>query len=109
MTIGLKNAIDEDMMDKWYMFVGREALYNPEKSYEHLQQIIMDGAFTKRYVTCDRRHMSFWIFILCDGEIGFFDGYNYHETFPQGLAKLLDIEQYFNNEFKLEDGEWQIN
>lgn len=108
MTQKQKEQLDRDMLNKWYEFVGREALADSGKNYKHLNQIIMDNAFIRKYVSCDKHQMEFWIFIMCDGEVGYFDGYSFNESFPQGLSKLLGIESYFGNEFELVNGSWKL-
>lgn len=104
----LGRKLDSEMMHKWYEFVGKEALTNPRKDYRHLNNIIKEEGFIRKYVSCDKHNIEFWIFVLCDGEVGYFDGYSFKDSFPQGLAELLDIEKYFGGSFELVDGSWRF-
>lgn len=80
-----------------------------KKDYRHLDKIIKEGTFIKKYVQCERKICVYWIFILCDGEYGYFDGYNLWYEIPVALAKLLDIEKYLRGEdFSIKNGNYIV-
>ena len=89
MTEKQKKKADEIMFDLWIRFVYKEAMINESRDYRHLDELIRRGYFTKKYLQCEKRIIACWIFILCDGEFGYFDGYDFHDEIPVALAKLV--------------------
>lgn len=92
MTEKQKEIVDCEMYNLWIRFVYEETMSDARRNYRHLDQIIRDGAFIKKYLQCGKKLCACWIFIFCAGEFGYFDGYKYSYEIPVALAKLLDIE-----------------
>ena len=77
--------------------------------YRHLDGIIRNDGFIKKYVQCEGRICVYWIFILCEGEYGYFDGFKYSRSIPISIAKLLNIEQFLKRkEFQIKDGCYEL-
>lgn len=110
MTEEQKKTADCEMYNLWKQFIYEETMKGEERDYRHLDFIIRNNSFIKKYMECDNRVCSYWIFILCDGEFGYFDGYRYIEEIPVSLAKLLDIENYLKtSEFVNKNGNYFLN
>ena len=99
MTEKQKKIADYEMYNLWMRFVYEETMGNERRDYRHLDQIIRDGLFMKKYLQCGKKLCACWIFNLCDGEFGYFDGYKYSYEIPVAIAKLLDIEKYLSAEY----------
>ena len=101
MTEKQKSRLDIEMMNKWQKYVYEETMRASKEDYRHIDGIIRDNEFIKKYIQCDRKVCTYWIFILCDGEFGYFDGYKLYHKIPIGLANLLDIKKHMSKNGKL--------
>lgn len=109
MTEKQKSRLDIEMMNKWQKYVYEETMRASKENYRHIDGIIRDNAFIRKYIQCDRKVCSYWIFILCDGEFGYFDGYKLYHKIPIGLANLLDIKKHMcGNDFIIRDGCYEV-
>lgn len=109
MTEKQKKMADCEMYNLWMRFVYEEAMSNEKNDYRHLDRIIRDEGFIKKYLQCGKKICACWIFIFCDGEFGYFDGYKYSYEIPVALAKLLDIETYLpTKELTVKNGSYVI-
>ena len=100
-----KQTADNEMMNLWINYVYKESVSGSKCNYKHLDEIIRSEAFIKKYVQCEQKICVYWIFILCDGEFGYFDGYTLHDNIPLAIAKLLDLEKDLKTkEFAIKDG-----
>lgn len=110
MTEKRKEVADNEMLNLWKQFIYEETMSGARRDYRHLDKIIKSGKFIRKFVNCDGNVCVYWIFILCDGEFGYFDGYKYHCEIPISLAKLLDIEKYlYEEEISVGNGNYFIN
>ena len=67
MTEKLKMIAEIEMYDLWKHFIYEETMSGTKKDYRHLDMIIREGTFIKKYVQCEQKICVYWIFILCDG------------------------------------------
>lgn len=98
MTERQKMLADREMLDLWIKFVYEETMNGVPRDYRHLDMIIRNGIFNKRYLQCGNKYSAFWFFIFCDGEFGYFDGYKYCKEIPVSIAKVLDVEKYLTDD-----------
>ena len=80
MTERQKMLADREMLDLWIKFVYEETMNGESRDYRHLDKIIREGFFEKKYLQCGNKYSALWLFILCDGEFGYFDGYKYKKV-----------------------------
>lgn len=105
-----KQTADSEMMDWWRRYIYEETMNGSPTDYRHLDGIIRNDGFIKKYVRCEGRISVYWIFILCEGEYGYFDGFKYSRSIPISIAKLLDVEQFLKRkEFQIKDGCYELN
>lgn len=110
MTEKQKQKIDNEMMNLWQKFIYEKAMCGSQRDYRHLDSIIRDGLFKRRYVQSGRKISGYWIFILCDGEFGYFDGYTLEHKIPVALAKLCDVEDILSRpDFIIKDGYYLVS
>lgn len=110
MTERQKELMETKMYNLWMQFIYEEAMYGNCVDYKHLDEVIRSGCFIKKYILCERKKTVYWVFILCDGEFGYFDGYKYWNEIPISLAKLLDIEDLLSRkEFTVKNGSYVVN
>lgn len=108
MTDKTKEKLDAEMMIKWERYVYREVMKGSRRDFHHINFIVVDGAFEKAYLN---NKLSMWVFILCDGEFGIFDGYTWYDFIPRALAECMDksiINLLEGNEFKEVGGKFYI-
>lgn len=86
MTDKIKTKLDEEMMLNWERYVYKEVTNGSKRDFPHINRIIGEKAFLKVYLN---NSLSVWVFILCDGEYGFFDGYAWYEYIPKSLAVFM--------------------
>ena len=98
MTERQKMLADKKMFDLWKQFIYEEAMRGEQRDYRHLDMIIREGLFRKGYLHSGNKYCVLWIFIFCDGEFGYFDGYKYCNEIPVSIAKLLDVEKYLKDD-----------
>lgn len=58
------------------------------------------------------KYLSVWVFILCDGEYGVFDGYTWYEYISKSLAVFMGkdvLNMLQGNEFKEFDGRFFLD
>ena len=84
MTDKIKTKLDAEMMLKWERYVYKEVTNGSKRNFQHINRIVSEGAFLKVYLN---NKLSLWIFILCDGEYGFFDGYTWYEYIPKSIVE----------------------
>ena len=56
------------------------------RDFRHINGIIENHMFMKVYLN---NNLSLWVFILCDGEYGFFDGYSWYDYIPRSIAEFM--------------------
>lgn len=108
MTDEIKEKLDAEMMIKWEQYAYRETMKGNKHDIQHINHIIVDDSFSKVYLN---NKLSLWVFILCDGAFGFFDGYTWYDFIPRALAECMDrsmINMLECNEFKEVDGRFYI-
>lgn len=112
MTDKRKAELDAKMMSKWERYVYKEVTNESKRDFRHINIIIEDDAFLKVYLN---NNLSLWVFIMCDGEYGYFDGYTWYEYIPRSLAEYMEEhmgEKVFytlqGNEFDEIDGKFYI-
>ncbi len=86
MTEKMKAKLDTEMMLKWQRYVYKEVTRGSKRNFQHINEIINIERFIKVYLN---NNLSLWVFILCDGEYGFFDGYAWYEYIPRSLAEFM--------------------
>ena len=111
MTERQKMLADREMLNLWKQFIYEEAMNGELRDYRHLDKIIRAGLFKKKYLQCGNKYSACWIFIFCDGEFGYFDGYRYCNEIPVSIAKLLDVERDLSNDedVHIQNGNYVIN
>ena len=92
MTDSQKKAAHNNMTQLWHNFVYEETISGSKRDYSHLDNIIRSNRFIEKFIQHEHTVSACWIFILCDGEFVYFDGYHYYEYIPISLAKLVNIE-----------------
>lgn len=103
-----KAKLDAEMMLKWERYVYKEITNESNRDFRHINIIIGEDAFLKVYLN---NSLSLWVFILCDGEYGFFDGYTWHEYIPRSLAEFMGeniLNVLLGKEFEEIDGKFYV-
>ena len=110
MTERQKMLADREMLDLWKQFVYEETMKGEPRDYRHLDKVIREGTFSKKYLQCGYKYSVWWIFIFCDGEFGYFDGYKYCKEIPVSIAKVLDVERYLtdNEDVYVQNGNYVV-
>ena len=86
MTEKAKAKLDAEMMLKWQQYVYREVTEGSNRNFPHINTIVNEEAFIKIYLN---NRLSLWIFLCCDGEYGYFDGYTWYEYIPRSIAEFM--------------------
>ncbi len=108
MTDKIKEKLDKEMRSKWKKYVNKELGKGDQRGFQHINGIIESDHFIKVYLN---NRISIWLFILCDGEYGLFDGYSWYEYIPRAIAEYMGAEvlNLLNgSEFKEVDGKFYI-
>jgi len=108
-TEKIRTKLDEEMMLKWERYVYKEVTNGSKRDFRHIDEIIREKAFLKAYLN---KYLSVWVFILCDGEYGVFDGYTWYEYIPKSLAVFMGkdvLNMLQSNEFKEFDGRFFLD
>lgn len=108
MTDKRKAKLDAEMMLKWEQYVYKEVTNESKRNFRHINIIIGEDAFLKVYLN---NNLSLWVFILCDGEYGVFDGYTWYEYIPRSLAEFMGediLNMLLGNVFEEIDGKFYI-
>lgn len=86
MTDKIRKKLDAEMMLKWQQYVYKEVTNGSKRNFQHINRIVDMNGFKKVYLN---NSLSLWVFVLCDGEYGFFDGYTWYEYIPRSLAEVM--------------------
>ena len=70
MTERQKMLADREMLYLWKQFVYEETMKGEPRDYRHLDKVIREGAFSKKYLQCGNKYSVWWIFISAMGNLG---------------------------------------